>query len=49
MCRFWAEATIQKDIKEAIQENLTEEFRNSGPQEMNEQSVKKNNLKEKGN
>ncbi|MFF2857939.1 hypothetical protein, partial [Peribacillus sp. NPDC058002] len=31
----------------ATQDNLTEEFRNSGPQEMNEQSSKKNNLKEK--
>ncbi|WP_458354253.1 hypothetical protein [Peribacillus frigoritolerans] len=37
----------KKDIQEAIQENLTEEFRNSGPLEMNEQSAKKNNLKEK--
>ncbi|MBT2604151.1 DUF2642 domain-containing protein [Bacillus sp. ISL-53] len=37
----------KKDIQEAIQENLTEEFRNSVPLEMNEQSVKKNNLKEK--
>ncbi|MDM5310830.1 hypothetical protein [Peribacillus frigoritolerans] len=39
--------TNKKDIQEAIQENLTEEFRNSGPQEMNEQSAKKNNLNEK--
>ncbi|MFE4145104.1 DUF2642 domain-containing protein [Peribacillus sp. YIM B13472] len=39
--------TNKKDIQEAIQENLTEEFRNSSPQEMNEQSAKKNNLKEK--
>ncbi|MED4636183.1 hypothetical protein P9443_25380, partial [Peribacillus frigoritolerans] len=37
----------KKDLQEAIQENLTEEFRNSVPLEMNEQSVKKNNLKEK--
>ncbi|MDQ0882156.1 DUF2642 domain-containing protein [Peribacillus sp. V2I11] len=39
--------TNKKDIQVAIQENLTEEFRNSGPQEMNEQSAKKNDLKEK--
>jgi hypothetical protein len=37
----------KKDLQEAIQENLTEEFRNSDPLEMNEQSAKKNNLKEK--
>ncbi|SIR87458.1 Protein of unknown function [Peribacillus simplex] len=39
--------TNKKDIQEAIQENPTGEFRNSSPEEMNEQSAKKNNLKEK--
>ncbi|MGG0413341.1 hypothetical protein [Peribacillus simplex] len=39
--------TNKKDKQEAIQENLTEEFRNSSPQEIDEQSAKKNDLKEK--
>ncbi|WHY55974.1 DUF2642 domain-containing protein [Peribacillus simplex] len=39
--------TNKKDIQEAIQENQTGGFRNSSPEEMNEQSAKKNNLKEK--
>ncbi|WHX61279.1 DUF2642 domain-containing protein [Peribacillus frigoritolerans] len=39
--------TNKKDIQEAIQEDLTEVFMKSSPQEMNEQSAKKNDLKEK--
>ncbi|MCZ0875552.1 DUF2642 domain-containing protein [Peribacillus sp. AS_2] len=39
--------TNNKDRQDEIQENLTEVFRNSSPQEMNEQSAKKNDLKEK--
>ncbi|MBT2617377.1 MULTISPECIES: DUF2642 domain-containing protein [unclassified Bacillus (in: firmicutes)] len=39
--------TNNKDRQEEIPENLTEVFRNSSPQEMNEQSAKKNDLKEK--
>ncbi|UYY98162.1 YuzF family protein [Peribacillus frigoritolerans] len=39
--------TNKKNIQGAIQENLTEVFRESSPQEMNEQSAKKNDLKEK--
>ncbi|QNK48878.1 DUF2642 domain-containing protein [Brevibacterium sp. PAMC23299] len=39
--------TNNKDRQDEIQENLTEVFRESNPQEMNEQSAKKNDLKEK--
>ncbi|MFS0604305.1 DUF2642 domain-containing protein [Peribacillus frigoritolerans] len=39
--------TNNKDRQDEIQENLTEAFRESSPQEMNEQSAKKNDLKEK--
>ncbi|MGG0251378.1 DUF2642 domain-containing protein [Peribacillus frigoritolerans] len=39
--------TNNKDRQDEIQENLTEVFRESSPQEMNEQSAKKNDLKEK--
>lgn len=39
--------TNNKDKQDEIQENLTEVFRESSPQEMNEQSAKKNDLKEK--
>ncbi|MGN7396781.1 DUF2642 domain-containing protein [Peribacillus frigoritolerans] len=39
--------SVTKDREDEIQENLTEVFRESSPQEMNEQSAKKNDLKEK--
>ncbi|MFS0667709.1 DUF2642 domain-containing protein [Peribacillus frigoritolerans] len=39
--------TNNNDRQDEIQENLTEVFRESSPQEMNEQSAKKNDLKEK--
>jgi Protein of unknown function (DUF2642) len=39
--------TNNKDRQDEIQENLTEVFRESSPQEMNEQSTKKNDLKER--
>jgi hypothetical protein len=39
--------SVTKDRQDEIQENLTEVFRESSPQEMNEQSAKKNDLKEK--
>ncbi|WP_411739041.1 DUF2642 domain-containing protein [Peribacillus sp. S4] len=39
--------TNNKDRHDEIQENLTEVFRESNPQEMNDQSAKKNDLKEK--
>ncbi|MGE8022623.1 DUF2642 domain-containing protein [Peribacillus frigoritolerans] len=39
--------TNNKDRQDEIQENLTEVFRESNPQEMNDQSAKKNDLKEK--
>ncbi|MCY8939379.1 DUF2642 domain-containing protein [Peribacillus frigoritolerans] len=39
--------TSNKDRQDEIQENLTEVFRESSPQEMNEQSTKKNDLKER--
>ncbi|MFJ5748503.1 DUF2642 domain-containing protein [Peribacillus frigoritolerans] len=39
--------SVTKVRQDEIQENLTEVFRESSPQEMNEQSAKKNDLKEK--